>query len=98
MLALTADAETKASLRRRLQQLFRSESTILLGFGLEGDLRAIAGALGNEGGGCVSRVRGYVDVQQLHSHLRHSGAPVAAAAGTGLAGAFRSCSPDADAT
>ena len=88
MLALTRQEATRRQLRILLQELFRSTDTVKLGFGLEGDLSAIARALGTEGGGCVARVNMYIDVKQLHAYLRHAGTPVPSASGAGLTGAL----------
>jgi hypothetical protein len=87
VLTLTRAPATRRALRQMLQQLFRAKRTLKVGFGLEGDLGAIAAALGHEGGGCVARVASYIDVRQLHTHLRHTGAPVTSASGIGLSGA-----------
>jgi hypothetical protein len=73
--------------RPLLQALFRDSDLVKVGFGLEGDLKAIAAALGNEGGGCIAAVRSHVDVAGLHRHLLHSGYSVPRTSGPSLSGA-----------
>lgn len=85
MLALTTPAECSAT-RQTLQALLRSQSTVKVGYGIEGDLRAIANALGTEGGGCIARAGPIVDMGVLHKHLTLNGAAAPRADGTGLSG------------
>ena len=86
-MALTQPAECSAT-RQTLQALLRSQSTVKVGYGVEGDLRAVANALGTEGGGCIARAEPIVDIGVLHKHLMLNGAPAPRADGTGLSGAL----------
>lgn len=58
--------------RKLLQLVFRRAGTVKVGFAMEGDLLAIATALGHEGGGCVAKVTPQVDISMVYKHLLRS--------------------------
>lgn len=77
----------QAAAKRALQRLFRNKSCLKLGFGLVHDLRAIAAALGGEGGSCIAVVEPTCDVGSVHRFLRHRHVPgVHKAVDLGLSG------------
>jgi hypothetical protein len=55
-----------------------------MGFGIEGDLRALSAAIGAEGGGCIARTHAVVDLRYLHRALLRLGAAVPFVSGHGL--------------
>lgn len=67
-----------AAAKRALQSLFRNRACLKLGFGLVHDLRAIAAALGDEGGSCIAGAWGL-----LRKRLAQGGACAAACACSG---------------
>lgn len=69
-----------------LQTVFRRFECVKLGFGIEGDLRAVSAAIGREGGGCISRLHNVVDLRYLHRGLMRLGAAVPFVSGHGLSG------------
>lgn len=73
-----------AALKSTLQPLLRRQSALKLGFALKADLRALAGALGGEGGGVVAVVAPALDVGSLHRALLAAGAPVSRVRGARL--------------
>ncbi|PRW45423.1 Carbohydrate-Binding Module Family 45 [Chlorella sorokiniana] len=76
-----------AAVKRALQQLFRNKQCLKLGFGLVHDLRAIAAALGGEGGSCIAVVEPACDLGSVHRFLRHRHVPgVHKAVDLGLSG------------
>lgn len=74
-------------LKDLLQALMRRWATVKIGFGVIPDLLAVAAALGQQGGGCVSRVNTIVDVRLLYRGLQSLGACMAATTGNSLSGA-----------
>lgn len=64
----------QAAVKQALQALFRSRGCLKLGWGLVHDLRAIAAALGGEGGSCIAVVDPACDLGSMHRFLRHRGA------------------------
>jgi hypothetical protein len=73
--------------RGALQALFRNKCALKVGFSMGSDLRAVAAALGPDGGNAVAVVAPALDVGELHRLLLHHGAPgVIAQRGPGLSG------------
>ena len=69
-----------------LQTLFRRFDAVKIGFGLEGDLRAVSTAIGHEGGGCIARTHAALDLRYIHKGLQKLGAAVPFVTGQGLSG------------
>ncbi|GAB4821276.1 hypothetical protein N2152v2_008322 [Parachlorella kessleri] len=77
--------------KRFLQALFRNRQTLKVGYSLVMDLRAIASALGGEGGSCVAVVEPALDVGTVHRFLvKHRAPGVRRAAAPGLSGIVES--------
>lgn len=85
----------RTPVRRLLQSVFRDPSVVVVGFGIEGDLRAIAAALGGEGAGCIAVMQAYVSIAAIHKHLLRRGKPVPGTAGSSLSSARHLICPDA---
>jgi 3'-5' exonuclease len=69
-----------------MQTMFRRWETLKVGFGLEGDLKAVSAAIGMEGGGCIALLRSAVELRHLHRSLLRLGAPVPLTTGQSLSG------------
>jgi hypothetical protein len=72
--------------RKLLQYIFRSPGVIKVGFGLEGDLLALASALGSEGGGCISLLRSALDIRLLYKKVLQLGANIPCVTSGSLSG------------
>lgn len=95
MLQLCQDGDGHTAVATTLQQLFLDDTIIKLGYGMEGDLKAISKALSSSDVPACDRVASYIDVRHMHSHLREQGVRLRPLHGSGLSGAVLPCSMEA---